>query len=296
MTSSKRPAVGRAAAAMMSALAVVGCTPLTAFDTLVPKDSGAVLEARDLPYGPDTRQRLDVYRPLRPSSAALPMIVFFYGGSWNSGTKSGYSFVGKALAARGFVVVIPDYRLVPQVRYPDFVQDGAAAIRLAVQDARTLGADPNRIVIAGHSAGAYNGAMLAYDARWLGADQKRVKAFIGLAGPYDFLPFTGAITRAAFSGSTDLRSTQPVSLIRKGAPPAFLATGEQDRTVLPRNSDALAQRLRSEGSVVVRRSYPNVGHVGILTAIARPFRQRASVLDDMVAFAREVTSGNGRTP
>lgn len=280
----------RTLAARLAALALAGCTPLTAFDTLVPKDPGVELAVEDAAYGPDPRQRIDVYRPLRPSAKPLPVIIFFYGGSWSSGSKSGYAFVGRALAARGFLIAIPDYRLVPNVRYPAFVEDGADAVRWVISSAARLGGDPNRLVIAGHSAGAYNGAMLAYDARWLGADQRRVRGFIGLAGPYDFLPFTGAVARAAFEGTKDLLSTQPVAFVRNGAPPAFLATGNRDETVLPRNSDALAARVRSAGSRVVRKSYENVGHVGLLTAIARPFRERAKVLDDMSLFAREVTS------
>jgi acetyl esterase/lipase len=273
----------------LAALAVAGCTPLTAFDTLVPKDPGVELVVKDAAYGPDPRQRIDVYRPRHASAKRMPVIIFFYGGSWSSGSKSGYAFVGRALAARGFLVAIPDYRLVPQVRYPEFVKDGADAVRWVVRSAAQLGGDPDRLVIAGHSAGAYNGAMLAYDSRWLGPDQRRVRGFIGLAGPYDFLPFTGAVTRSAFEGTKDLQSTQPAFFVRKGAPPALLATGSRDRTVFPRNSDALAARLRAVGSPVVRQRYQNVGHVGLLTAIARPFRDRAKVLDGMSLFAREVT-------
>lgn len=279
----------RTLTATLVALALGGCTPLGAFDTLVPKDPGVELVASDAAYGPDPRQRIDVYRPQRAHAKPMPVIIFFYGGSWSSGSKSGYAFVGRALAARGFVVAIPDYRLVPNVRYPAFVEDGAAAIRWVMRSAARLGGDPDRLVIAGHSAGAYNGAMLAYDARWLGRDQRRVRGFIGLAGPYEFLPLNGAVTRAAFEGTKDLQSTQPIAFVRMGAPPAFLATGSEDRTVLPRNSDALASRLRAVGSRAVRRSYLNVGHVGLLTAIARPFRRHARVLDDMSLFAREVT-------
>ena len=269
-------------------LVVAGCTPLGAFDAFVPKDPNVVVVAHDVAYGSDPRQKVDVYRP-RASAQPLPVIVFFYGGSWNSGSKSGYSFVGRALASRGFMVAIPDYRLVPKVRYPAFLQDGAAAIHWIEGHARKLGGDPNRLVIAGHSAGAYNAAMLAYDRRWLGVDQANVRGFIGLAGPYDFLPFTGSVAREAFRGTEDLASTQPVSFVKKGSPPAFLATGGKDRTVLPRNSDSLATRLTAVGSPIIRRNYPNVGHVGILTAIARPLRGRASVLDDMAMFARDVT-------
>jgi acetyl esterase/lipase len=279
-------------APVLAALASAGCTPLTTFDTLVPKDTGVEKPVRDVAYGSDPRQRIDVYRPRRPAGR-LPIIVFLYGGSWNSGTKNGYAFVGRALAAQGFLVAIPDYRLVPKVRYPTFVDDGAAAVRWVADHAAELGGDPEAIVIAGHSAGAYIGAMLAYDARWLGADRQRVSGFIGLAGPYDFAPFRDPVCKATFRGVADVRSTQPVSFVRPGAPPAFLATAVEDRTVLPRNSDSLALRVNSVGSWSVRRSYPKIGHVGILTAIARPLRGRASVLEDMTEFARQVTRTDG---
>jgi acetyl esterase/lipase len=276
-------------AALAIGFVTAGCTPLTAFDTLIPKDRGVEVVAANAAYGTDARQRIDVYRPRRAGTERAPIIVFFYGGSWNSGTKSGYAFVARALASRGFVVAVPDYRLVPRVRYPAFVEDGAAAIRWVAKNADHLGGDSSRIVLAGHSAGAYNAAMLAYDPRWLQADQRRIRGFIGLAGPYDFLPFTGGVTRETFSGIDDPKSTQPVTFVRPGAPPAFLATGAHDRIVLPRNSDSLAARLRSVGSRVVRRSYEDLGHVGILTVIARPLRRRATVLDDMIAFTAEVT-------
>lgn len=278
-----------AVAAACAGLAAIACTPLTAFNAAVPKDGGSLLFVRNVPYGPQARQTLDVYRPRNPGTRPLPVIVFFYGGSWNSGEKRGYAFVGRALASRGFVVAIPNYRLVPQVHYPAFLEDGAAAVRWVRSHATGLGGDPAQMVIAGHSAGAYNGAMLAYDPRWLGPEQPEIKGFIGLAGPYDFLPFDGPITRQAFRGTADLASTQPINFATRGDPPALLATGAQDTLVRPANSDAFADRLRLVGTRVVRRSYLGIGHVSILTAIAKPLRGRAAVLDDISAFAHAVT-------
>jgi acetyl esterase/lipase len=210
---------------MLAALAASACSPLAAFDALVPKDSGVQAIVKDAAFGTDPRQQLDVYRPKAAVAQRLPIIVFLYGGSWRSGTKSGYMFVGRALAAQGFVVAIPDYRLVPQVRYPAFIEDNAAAVAWVAAHAAQIGGDPQRLVIAGHSAGAYNAAMLAYDPRWLGAGQRRIRGFIGLAGPYDFLPFDGPITRAAFAGTKDLASTQPVNFIRRGDPRPFSRRG-----------------------------------------------------------------------
>ena len=275
--------------AALPALLAAACSPLTAFNALVPKDGGVVRVAQGIAYASDPHQRLDVYAPGRRGAEPLPVIVFFYGGSWSSGARGGYAFVGRALAARGFVAVIPDYRLVPQVRFPAFVEDGAAAVRWVRAHIAEQGGDPQRIVLAGHSAGAYNAAMLALDPRFLGADRAAVRGFAGLAGPYDFSLDDGPITRAAFAGAPDPRATQPLGFAGAGSPPALLASGAEDETVLPRNSAALAAKLTAAGVPVTLRNYPRLGHVGIVTAIARPFRGKAPVLDDLVAFARGVT-------
>ncbi|WP_375382695.1 alpha/beta hydrolase [uncultured Sphingomonas sp.] len=283
---------GRWAGAVLGIMAAA-CSPLRTFDAVVPKDGGVSLVTRDAAFGLDPRQRLDVYAPTdgpNDGRAVHPVIVFFYGGSWNSGTKAGYSFVGRALAARGFVVAVPDYRLVPQVRFPAFLEDNAAAVRWVRRHVARLGGDPDRLVLAGHSAGAYDAAMLALDPRWLGADRAAVRGWVGLAGPYDFLPLDQPVTQAAFGAAADPRQTQPIAYAGAGDPPTFLATGDDDTLVLPRNSDALAARLTAAGVPVERRRYAGIGHVGLVTAIARPFRRRAPVLDDVVAFARRVTA------
>jgi len=269
-------------------LIATACSPLKTFDALVPKDGGVTLVTRDAAYGGDPRQRIDVYGPAA-AHGPLPVIVFFYGGSWNSGTKDGYAFVGRALAAKGFLVAIPDYRVVPQVRYPAFLQDNAAAVRWVIAHAAGYGGDAHRLLLAGHSAGAYNAAMLALDPRWLGDDRGRVRGLIGLAGPYDFLPLEPGVAQATFGDVSDPASTQPINFVHAGEPPAFLATGDKDDTVRPSNSDSLGARLTGAGVAVERKRYPAVGHVGLVTAIAVPFRGRAPVLDDMVAFARRVT-------
>jgi acetyl esterase/lipase len=275
---------------------LAACSPLTLFNAAMPKDPGGVRIAQDLAFGSDPRQRLDLYapkvRPLHP----LPMIIFFYGGSWNSGTKDGYAFVGRALAARGFLVAIPDYRLIPAIRYPAFLADNAAAVRWLRGTAARYGGDPDRLLLAGHSAGAYNAAMLALDPHWLGADRKAVRGLIGLAGPYDFLPFDGAVAVQTFAAAPDPEATQPVHYVTADSPPAFLATGNEDTIVRPANSDSLAARLTAAGVTVERRRYPGIGHAGLVTAIARPLRHRAPVLDDLIAFAMKATAPRAMEP
>ena len=279
----------RARLAIVAGWLAAGCSPLTTFDTFVPKDPGGVRVAAAMPYGPDARQRLDVYAPRGTAGVPRPVVVFFYGGSWSSGTRTGYAFVGRALAARGFVVVVPDYRLVPTVRYPAFLDDGAAAVRWAEAHGGAYGGDGRSIVLMGHSAGAYIAAMLAVDTRWLGADRAAVKGLVGLAGPYDFAPFDVEASRAAFGQWPHPAETQPVTWAGAGDPPALLLYGAADHTVRPRNSEALAARLRAGGVPVEIHGYPRLGHVGLLLALARPFRGRAPVVQDVTGFVQRVT-------
>lgn len=282
----KRLLLVLAAVLIVTAMALA-IDPLGSFNTLMPKDGASARVAEGIAFGDGPRLKLDVYAPRAAATRPRPVIVFFYGGSWNSGRRQGYAFAARALAARGFVVVVPDQRLVPDVRYPDFLRDCAAAVRWARGQARRYGGDGERIVLVGHSAGAYNAAMLALDPDLLGADRSAIRGFAGLAGPYDFLPLDDAATIAAFGRWPRPAETQPIRYAGPGAPPALLLHGADDTRVKPRNSRALAARLEAAGADVRLKLYPRLGHVGILTALAMPFRRQAPVLADLAAFAHE---------
>lgn len=270
------------------------CAPLKTFDTLMPKDGESTEIARNIAYGAGPRRMLDIYAPKGTAAGAhLPVIVFIYGGSWANGTREGYGFAGRALAAAGFIVVVPDYRLVPEVHFPGFLQDCADAVRWTRGHIAPYGGDADRLVLIGHSAGAYNAAMLALDPEWLGLDRSAVKGFAGLAGPYDFLPFDGPITKATFGGWPKPEETQPIHYADASAPPALLLHGAKDDTVWPRNSEHLQKKLATAGVASELKIYPDLGHVGIVTAFAKPFRGRAPVLADVLAFAARVTARPG---
>jgi acetyl esterase/lipase len=267
---------------------------LQVFDALAPRDAEGVRVASDIPYGSHPRQRLDVYA-LAGRVPGAPVLVFFYGGSWKNGSKGDYEFAGAALAAQGFVAVLPDYRLYPEIRFPSFLDDGAGAVRWARDNAATYGGDPGRIVLAGHSAGAYNAAMLALDGRYLaraGLGRGTVRAFAGLSGPYDFLPLDPGTAQEVFGDAPNLAATQPVSFAGRGSPPAFLATGDADDTVRPRNTTSLAAKLRRAGVAVEERMYPGLSHADTLLALSVPFRGKAPVLAETTAFLRAQT-GSG---
>lgn len=272
-------------ASVLGLAAVSGCSASGALNALVPTDSYKV--RTDVPYGPDARQRLDVYTPLARTTPG-PVVVFFYGGSWTTGERATYRFVGEALASRGIAVVVADYRLSPQVKYPVFLQDSAQAVRWTVDHLGELDADPRQVFVMGHSAGAYNAAMLALDPRWLtgaGLKPAQLAGWIGLAGPYDFLPIGNPDVRVAFEWPGTPADSQPLVHASKNAPPALLLAARGDTTVNPvRNSEALAGRLKAVGVPVELQIYDRVSHVTLVAALASPLRGLAPVLDDIARF------------
>ena len=264
---------------------MAACSPIKVLNALTP--SGTFTKTPAIAYGSDPRQKLDVYRPL-PAVSNAPVVVFFYGGSWNSGSRGDYGFVGEALASRGIVVVIADYRLYPQVRYPAFLQDGAKAVAWAVQHSADYGADPRRLYVMGHSSGAYNASMLALDARWLkevGLAPSVFKGWIGLAGPYDFLPIENPDVKPVFFFPDSPPDSQPINHVSAAAPPSLLIASNDDNLVNPtRNNGGVAERLAAAGVPVQACYFGRTNHQTLVAALSKPLRWLAPVLERVTAF------------
>lgn len=260
-------------------------------DSFFSDEAPVKLVASDVSYGQENRQQLNVWKPdVAPGSdAKLPVLVFYYGGSWNSGDRNHYAFAARAYAARGFLVVLPDYRLYPETRFPSMLEDTAASIAWTHANIGKYGGDADNIFIAGHSAGAYNVVMTALDRQYLGRlglDSSIIKGVVGLAGAYDFYPFSSDAAKASFGEAESPEGTQPITYARKDAPPLWLATGDADKVVEPRNSEALAAKVTQLGGQAELKIYPGIDHYEIIMAVSRPFRSKASVIDDSVAFMK----------
>jgi acetyl esterase/lipase len=246
--------------------------------------AGAKQLASDQSFG-SHGQALDIWASDTKPTGKAPVLVFFYGGGWVKGERAEYGFAARAYASKGFLVVVPDYRKVPQVRFPAFIEDAADAVKWTRDNIARYDGDPDRIAVVGHSAGAHSAAMLALDPQWLtkAGAPGAVKAAVGLSGPYDFYPFTGRAV-AAMSAWPKPADTQPITYARKDAPPIMVVTGTKDTIVRPHNARNLAKKLEAAGARILLTEYAGLGHEDIAMALSLPFRRKAAVLDDSSAF------------
>ncbi len=267
------------------ALLASACSPVSLLNATIPTSGYHVVP--DLAYGTDQRQKLDLYIP-DAGTRPLPVVVFYYGGSWQWGDRGDYRFLGQALASKGYLVAIADYRVAPEVAYPVFLEDSARAFAWVHRHVAEHGGDPSRMHLVGHSAGAYNAMMLAVEPSYFkaaGADPAWVRSVVGLAGPYNFLPLTDPKLIALFGGA-HREDTQPIHHVHGKTAPTLLLHGMDDDLVSPKNATSMADAMRVYGTEVEVKTYPGVGHIGIILATARGFRGKAPTLEDVDKFLR----------
>lgn len=269
---------------------------LDGVDKLLSGGDGAIRQVASVRYGNDPAQKLEMFVP-QGAKGPLPMVMFVHGGSWASGDPHDYRFIARTLCAQGYAVVLAGYRLYPKARYPGMLEDAAAALRWVHDHARALGGDPDRMALMGHSAGAYNVAMLTLDQQWLravGLDDSAIRGTVALAGPFDFLPLDSPATVNSFGKAQDLAATQPINHIRADAPPLLLVTGDADTRVKPRNSRRLAELLTKAGTPNEPVFLEDVTHEKIIMMFARPFSRDRRALDAVLPFLRTVTTPGAR--
>ena len=265
-----------------------GCSSLDMVNAFTPSPGGLPLT---LSYGSSERQRVDVYQAGRRK----PLVIFFYGGSWNSGSRTDYRFVARAFNELGYSVAIPDYRLTPEALYPDFLKDSAQAISLLINHAEEFGADPERVILVGHSAGAYNAMMVALDQRWLSPlDRQRIRGVIGLASPVNFLPIQLPAARLAFHWPNTPRESQPIELVSPNSPPILFINANNDPLVDPRiNSIAMAEKLRAANVYVEVENFDGplgmINHARLVATLSPTFQFLSPTLDKSRAFIERVT-------
>ena len=268
---------------MLAGVLVIGCTNLGFAVANLGVDPQAITS---VVFDREHALSLDVHRHRQHVQGKLPVIVFFYGGSWRDGSRSDYRFVGQSLARAGFLVVVPDYRKAPQVVFPAFIEDSARAVAWTRQHAAEYGGDPSRIYLMGHSSGAHMAALLGTDGHFLravGMQPRDLAGVIGLAGPYDFLPITDPKIKEAFGPQSEWPKSQPVNFVDGDEPPFQLLQGTGDTTVWPRNAPRLAQKLRAAGEPVELDMIEGAGHAGLLIGLVR---ESSPVRQDVLRYLR----------
>jgi acetyl esterase/lipase len=284
--------------AWLSAATVIlttACSPLGLLNVAVP--NGGYHIAPGIDYGPALRNKLDVYVPRRTTTQPLPVVVFFYGGAWEAGRRDDYEFVAEALTSQGFIVVIPDYRVYPEARFPGFLHDAAAAVAWIRQNIASHGGDEEELFLMGHSAGAHIAAMLTLNGEYLreeGLEPEDLAGMIGLAGPYDFLPLQSERLKTIFGPEAERWKSQPINFITGDNAPMLLLVGTADKTVWPRNTYNLAAKIKAAGGPVQMVEYPGWGHVDIVAKLAKPLRDR-HLLQSITEFIRTNADGGIET-
>lgn len=277
------------------ALATEAVALLDTADRVLRGGDGAIHVAAAARYGSDPAQKLEMIVPADNAGrkGPLPIVVFIHGGGWRSGDPHDYRFIARALVPQGYAVVLAGYRLYPKAQFPGMLEDGAAALRWVADNAAKHGGDPQRVVLMGHSAGAYNAVMLGLDQRWLaarGLDANALRGVVGLAGPYDFYPFDSAATKLSFGKAPNPEETQPVAHARAGGPPLLLVHGTADTRVRPRNSVGLARTMTRAGAPTQAVLLDGVTHEGLIMLFARPFSRDPRALDAVLPFLAKVTA------
>lgn len=268
-----------------------GCSGTQVLNAFTPERGYDV--ATNLIYDEANNLRADIYTPRGISQA--PVVVFFCGGRWTDCDKREYLFVGQALASKGIVAVIPNYRQYPQVRFPAFVQDGANAVKWARGNVAGYGGDPAKLFVMGHSSGAHIAAMLALNEDYLkavGGSRDWLRGMIGLAGPYDFLPLNDPDLREIFGPPEDFAKSQPIFYVDGRNPPLLLMHGEDDQDVWVKNTRNLASAVAKAGGPVETVIYPKMSHRFIVATLAAPLRGQSDVLSNVVDFVMRMSKGN----
>lgn len=248
----------------------------------------------DIPYGQHTLNSLNVYIPLQKTKKAT--VVFFYGGCWGGCetlSKENYLFVAQALTSRGYRVIIPDYRRYPDVKFDTIIADAQHAVEWGHKHIADYGGDPNQIFLMGHSAGAHLAAMLMFNEHYLETETYRsLKGFVGLAGPYDFLPITDEYQKIVFGPPSHYSASQPINFVDGTEPPSLLLYGKNDTTVKPKNIASLRARIKQTGGCVESHEYNNLDHVGLLGSLSLPKQDQEPVLNDIIQFLDYYSESN----
>lgn len=273
---------------------------LMLLNTVSPK--GEISVTKDLSYGDEPNQNLDIYYPKALAKAIhnnhnpkadYPLVVFIHGGSWESGNKEQYAFVGRSLAKAGYVTAVINYRKAPEFIYPAFVKDTAQAIAWSYHNADKFYADANKVAVVGHSAGAFNAVAAVSNADFLqpyGLQPSDIKTVVGIAGPYsyDFRKFS---SRSVFPKGATPEEVMPDSLLKAGSsgkqPSYLLMTAENDQVVHLSNTTKMEKALTQVGATVVTEEIKKANHATSIAAMSTSLTWVNSVRPQLISYLQQ---------
>lgn len=254
--------------------------------------------SKDILYGDAPLQDLDIYYPKplmqamnrqQPITDRYPMVVFVHGGSWESGNKEQYAFVGKSFAQAGYITAVINYRKAPEHLYPDYVKDTAKAIAWSYHNAESFYANPQHLSVVGHSAGAFNAVAAIANEDFLapyGIKPSDIRAVVGIAGPYSY-DFRNLSSASAFPATATPDEVMPDRQIKGTQPPYLLLTAQKDKIVYAQNTINMIRALRAHGASVETGVIKGASHATSIGAMASPLRWvndvRAQVLQYLIS-------------
>jgi acetyl esterase/lipase len=247
---------------------LTACTPLQFALVNAPALTYDGQISEDVPYGELTRQKLDIYVP-NIDQETFPVVVFFHGGRWTDGSKEQYKFVGMTLSNMGYVVVMPNTRLYPDVKFPTFAEDAAKSVAWVHKNIASYKGNQN-LFISGHSSGAHLGALIIADNAYLAAYELKpniVNAFAGISGPYDFVPKAADI-KDMFGPAENFPNMVVTNFIDGDEPPMLLIYTAEDTTVHPRNLALLKAGIEKANGKVETIIYETGGHAAPVAAFS----------------------------
>ena len=266
---------------------LAGCSAVSVLNGITP--SSSFERTHSVAYGEGDRAVMDIYRTTTPKEAA-PTLVFVHGGSWSEGSKDIYKFLAEGFTKDGYNVVVPNYRLFPEARYPDMIADTGASIRAARE------MFPNRpVVLIGHSAGGYNALMAVMAPELSGLDVcASIAGVVSLAAPTGAYPLKEepfiTIFPDRFTGQdAPMGRVDSVS----GLPPFFLINGLDDTTVGPKNAEDLAVALQARGFEAKTGLYDGMDHTDVVRLLSRHFDGDSSLKDDILGFIDPLSKKSG---
>ncbi|MDB5491639.1 MAG: esterase/lipase/thioesterase family protein [Micavibrio sp.] len=272
---------------LFCAFLATACTQMGLGVVNLPTHFNDITVSKDIAFGPEPWQKMDIYTPPGGGEKRLPVIVFYYGGRWESGSKDDYRFVGSALASKNYIVVIPDYRKYPQVKFPAFVQDAARSLAWVDTHIGEYGGDHRAIHVSGHSAGAHIASLLTVDPRYLKAEgkdrSKVIRDFVGLAGPYDFVPDEKDL-QDMFGPPSQYSQMQATTFIDGRQPPMLLLWGDRDQYVGKINMDHMTAAIGKKGGRVETHIYPGIDHIRLIANLSWIGPADNPVLSDWMSF------------